>query len=61
MATMDNFILFEDELFEKGEVTCPKCKKGVLKPVFPEHKRKLDFECNYCTFKWHFDPAVTVE
>ena len=52
---MDNFILLGKELREKGEAKCPKCQKGIMKPVFPDHRELLDFRCDNCGNILHFD------
>ena len=34
------------------------CDGGVIYPVFPDHKEMLDFMCNQCGLKIHFDKTT---
>lgn len=60
MEIMSSLTLL-DKMLSGEKVTCPKCHKGFMIPTFPNHKKKIDFHCNQCGYKIHFDHAIEVK
>lgn len=58
MVTSDSLILLNKELQTNKQAKCPICDGGVIYPVFPDHKEMLDFMCNQCGLKIHFDKTT---
>ena len=58
---MSNSISIDDRLLRDKTAKCPKCKKGYMKPEFPNHKKIYDYICEKCGYQIHFEPAVIVE
>lgn len=60
MEISSNLILSEIEL-NKGNVECPRCHRGKMKPLNPKFSINHCFICNNCGEKLIVEPNVIVE
>ena len=61
MEIMDNSILLGEELLKNKKAKCPKCKDGIIRPVFPHHTNPTYFACDKCDEKVLFEKNAVVE
>lgn len=58
METLNNSTLLETN---KGEMECPVCHTGKMKPLNPAHEVNHYFICENCGERLIIEPDVTVE
>ena len=61
METLASSTSLTSRLLSGEEIKCNKCKKGIYRPLNPDHKVNHWFVCDVCGNTYHWDPVIEID